>query len=375
LTSISIPIHLPYIGRQLEPERVPLSSLDTLYSQAQLLNPVLLAMTRSYAANFNGVFPTKQSKSSLDNWEFRAWPLGSSDLKARNFILGGVKSVARCVAKKDMAYRGDASRLLDICRQVKTMKWIPYHPFPLLVSCHSPSSLLHFPHHRDWARHSRHWIHPSTSYSEHWFVYLTASTCSLNSKTRDESMQSIYFKSIRDLLACLTALSNDPNVTIVRIKSYLTEGLDSDPLFSGKRFVNVNLQLQNDITRQLCVDNHIAELLLIPIAVHSHSFNIGLGSCNHNGLMTYYLQKLLIFNELTIVFFLHEGSDFSPSLPVSVSLSLSLSPSLPPSLRLSVSLSLSPSLPLSLPLSLPPYVSVSFSLSIYPQHFATFHFH
>ena len=99
-------------------------------------------------------------------------------------------------------------------------------------------------------------------------------------------MQSIYFKSIRDLLACLTALSNDPNVTIVRIKSNLTEVLDSDPLFSGKRFVNVNLQLQNDSTRQLCVDNHIAELLLIPIAVHSHSFNIGLGSCNCNGLMT-----------------------------------------------------------------------------------------
>ena len=172
LTSISIPIHLPYIGRQWEPERVPLSSLDTLYSQAQLLNPVLLAMTRSYAANFNGVFPTKQSESSLDEWEFRAWPLGSSDLKARNFILGGVKSVTRCVAKKDMAYRGDASRLLDICRQVKTMKWIPSLPFPLLVSCHSPSSLLHFPH-RDWARHSRHSIHPSTS---HWWSILPCHT-------------------------------------------------------------------------------------------------------------------------------------------------------------------------------------------------------
>jgi len=79
--------------------------------------------------------------------------------------------------------------------------------------------------------------------------------------------QAIYFERPQDLLACLEAIHRDPSVRVCRVTNRLRPDYDARRT-AGYRDVALNLRLDNRETRELCIENHIAELqlLLIPFA-------------------------------------------------------------------------------------------------------------
>jgi hypothetical protein len=94
------------------------------------------------------------------------------------------------------------------------------------------------------------------------------------SKLIDICRQSIAFVSVLDLATCLTAISDDDDVSIVRIKNRLDPDYDSS-LSAGYRDVCVNLRFSSDLTESLGLELHVCEvqLVLLPYAklkVRSH---------------------------------------------------------------------------------------------------------
>jgi hypothetical protein len=91
-------------------ESSPVSSLDQLHAQGCLLHGVLLDKAISLASLFGGMFPREGKPGLFVRWE------GEESRPMCQF--SEVKSVSRCIDKIDIAYGGDVSRLLDICRQM-----------------------------------------------------------------------------------------------------------------------------------------------------------------------------------------------------------------------------------------------------------------
>jgi hypothetical protein len=83
----------------------------------------------------------------------------------------------------------------------------------------------------------------------------------------DICRQSIYFKSIKDVTACLEAMSSDPDVVICRIKNRFDQEVQSEAS-AGYRNLAVNLRLDTTETRAVAVETHVCEvqLLLLRIA-------------------------------------------------------------------------------------------------------------
>jgi hypothetical protein len=84
----------------------------------------------------------------------------------------------------------------------------------------------------------------------------------------DICRQSIYFNSIIDICSCLTAISKDPDIALVRIKNRFDPALDSVSS-AGYRNLAVNLRVDTPETRALGIETHICEvqLLLLHMAV------------------------------------------------------------------------------------------------------------
>ncbi len=91
-------------------ESSPVSSLDQLHAQSCLLHGVLLDKATCLAGLFGGMFARKDRPGSFVRWE------GEESRAMCKFA--DVKSVSRCIDKIDIAYGGDVSRLLDMCRQM-----------------------------------------------------------------------------------------------------------------------------------------------------------------------------------------------------------------------------------------------------------------
>jgi hypothetical protein len=87
------------------------------------------------------------------------------------------------------------------------------------------------------------------------------------SRLLDICRQSIYFKSVRDVAACLAAMCSDPDVVICRLKNRFDPGLRSEES-AGYRNLAVNLRLDTAETRAVAVETHVCEvqLLLLRIA-------------------------------------------------------------------------------------------------------------
>ena len=75
-------------------------------------------------------------------------------------------------------------------------------------------------------------------------------------------------------------LHQDPEIVIVRIKNRLDPEYDSSQS-AGYRDVMINLQIQNEETVRLNVQNHIAELQLIPRRVYNWRSNGDTGVQGH----------------------------------------------------------------------------------------------
>lgn len=82
------------------------------------------------------------------------------------------------------------------------------------------------------------------------------------SKLLDICRQSIFFRSVADLAACLRAISSDPDVVLARIKNRYDPESDASSS-AGYRNLAVNLRLDNPETRVLGVETHICEVQLL----------------------------------------------------------------------------------------------------------------
>mmetsp|Transcript_28598 Transcript_28598/g.44803 ORF Transcript_28598/g.44803 Transcript_28598/m.44803 type:complete len:393 (-) Transcript_28598:835-2013(-) len=80
----------------------------------------------------------------------------------------------------------------------------------------------------------------------------------------DLARQSIVFEKVVDLRMCFDAIHQDPDLIVVRLKNRLDSQYDSWGSL-GYRDLAINLKISCDETRRLGVDNHIAELQLIPV--------------------------------------------------------------------------------------------------------------
>jgi hypothetical protein len=90
----------------------PVTSLDQLWTQAILLRGFLLPKVLDLADRFGGIFPLRNGKGKFEGCPSRVWTPYKGRLR-----MGGIKSPQRGIEKVDSAYGGDASRLLDVCRE------------------------------------------------------------------------------------------------------------------------------------------------------------------------------------------------------------------------------------------------------------------
>ena len=91
----------------------PIQSMDQLWTQAMLLRGPLLTKVLALANKFDGLFPVRDEPGNFEKPEGCEWIPLNSRLRT-----GAVKSVDRGIEKVDCAYGGDASRLLDVCREM-----------------------------------------------------------------------------------------------------------------------------------------------------------------------------------------------------------------------------------------------------------------
>jgi len=92
----------------------PVKSLDQLYAQASGLYPVFLAKTKEWAYISEGQF--FKVGGGFVNWR-EAKAQGPAGELMNSIKWAQMKSPSRAVEKLVRAYKGDESRLLDLCRQ------------------------------------------------------------------------------------------------------------------------------------------------------------------------------------------------------------------------------------------------------------------
>ena len=83
------------------------------------------------------------------------------------------------------------------------------------------------------------------------------------SRVLDVCREMIVFESIKDMTDCLHALSNDPELSVVRIKSSMTKAGLNPAVPMGLHFISVNLRIHNAQTKRLAVSGHVCEVLLM----------------------------------------------------------------------------------------------------------------
>jgi len=92
------------------------------------------------------------------------------------------------------------------------------------------------------------------------------------SRLLDVCRETIYFDTVDQLRRCLAAISENPRLEIVRLKSTMEAEQDTREggydggwlLASGMRFVGVYVRLRGvEGAKRLCVDSHVCELLLV----------------------------------------------------------------------------------------------------------------
>ncbi len=88
------------------------------------------------------------------------------------------------------------------------------------------------------------------------------------SRLMDICRQSIYFNSIADICSCLSAMSKDPEIALVRIKNRFNPALKSVES-AGYRNLAINLRVDTPETRALGIETHICEVQLLIICMAS----------------------------------------------------------------------------------------------------------
>lgn len=95
----------------------PIQSLDQLYVAAQGMKHVLIRKAQKYAKYSCGLFPANDVQSQGKPILLR-WAVVENDpCLTSQIIWCDLKPVDRAIEKVLKAYRGDVSRLVDVCRQ------------------------------------------------------------------------------------------------------------------------------------------------------------------------------------------------------------------------------------------------------------------
>jgi hypothetical protein len=82
------------------------------------------------------------------------------------------------------------------------------------------------------------------------------------SRLIDICRERIVFEHVSDLASCLEHLANDPMITVMRIKSSMGASDDKKSSMNIFAQVAVNIKIDNEQTRRLCVHHHVCEILL-----------------------------------------------------------------------------------------------------------------
>ena len=82
------------------------------------------------------------------------------------------------------------------------------------------------------------------------------------SRLLDICREKIVFERVSDLASCLEQLVNDPSITVMRIKSSMGASANKKSAMKGFKQVVLNIKIDNEQTRRLCVHHHVCEILL-----------------------------------------------------------------------------------------------------------------
>jgi hypothetical protein len=82
------------------------------------------------------------------------------------------------------------------------------------------------------------------------------------SRLLDICREKIVFERVSDLASCLEQLVYDPTITVMRIKSNMGASANKNSAMKGFKQVVVNIKIDNEQTRRLCVHHHVCEILL-----------------------------------------------------------------------------------------------------------------
>jgi hypothetical protein len=82
------------------------------------------------------------------------------------------------------------------------------------------------------------------------------------SRLVDVCRQTVVFKKVEGITACISLIAADPEVRVMRIKNRLDPAYDARRS-AGYRDVAVNLQIVSAQTKELGIDNHVCELQLM----------------------------------------------------------------------------------------------------------------
>mmetsp|Transcript_32411 Transcript_32411/g.75496 ORF Transcript_32411/g.75496 Transcript_32411/m.75496 type:complete len:1076 (-) Transcript_32411:1022-4249(-) len=88
----------------------PVQTLDQAHAQAFLVHDMFVQMVVRLARLHQGKFRLSAGEGTFGQWH-------GGPVSRNRFVLGGLKSVASCVRKLDVAYSRDVSRLVDLCRE------------------------------------------------------------------------------------------------------------------------------------------------------------------------------------------------------------------------------------------------------------------
>jgi hypothetical protein len=202
----------PFVPSRQLTRSIMLDSIDQLYMQAVILEPLFLERITKLAATANGFFLAKISNNAQSmSWTER------TDLffQSSAHIFTNNKKLVRqeesvFVQAKDFNFT-EVSYLKNVDRAIE--KIVRSYKDRISFAC-------------------------------------------------DVVRQTVVFDTIPDITVMIGALHNDPEIKVIRVKNRMATDYDSS-LTCGYRDVLVNLCLQNDITRYFNIDMHICELQLV----------------------------------------------------------------------------------------------------------------
>jgi hypothetical protein len=82
------------------------------------------------------------------------------------------------------------------------------------------------------------------------------------SRLVDVCRQTVIFRTVEGIIACLASIAKDPDIKILRIKNRLNPEFDARKS-AGYRDVALNLQIVTEQTKALGIDAHVCELQLM----------------------------------------------------------------------------------------------------------------